>query len=48
MRCEIAPHLAHGEGPRKSREIGRKIASAPAVRRGDPLPAFVDPQFALL
>jgi bifunctional non-homologous end joining protein LigD len=30
------------------REIGRKIASAPAVRRADPLLAFVDPQLALL
>jgi ATP-dependent DNA ligase len=35
-------------GTRKPREIGRKIASAPAVRRGDPLPAFVDPQLAFL
>ena len=35
-------------GQKKPREIGRKIASAPAVRRGDPLPAFVDPQLALL
>jgi bifunctional non-homologous end joining protein LigD len=42
-------------GPKKSRIVRRKIdtgadkiASAPAVRRGDPLPAFVDPQLALL
>ena len=35
-------------GTRKPREIGRKIASGPAVRRGEPLPAFVTPQLALL
>jgi bifunctional non-homologous end joining protein LigD len=42
-------------GPGKPRAARRKIdagadkvASAPAVRRGDPLPAFVDPQLALL
>jgi bifunctional non-homologous end joining protein LigD len=35
-------------GPRKPREIGRNVASAPAARRDDPLPAFVAPQLALL
>jgi bifunctional non-homologous end joining protein LigD len=42
-------------GPKKPRIVQRKIdagadkvRSAPAVRRGDPLPAFVDPQLALL
>jgi bifunctional non-homologous end joining protein LigD len=35
-------------GTRKPREIGHKIAGAPAVRRDDPLPAFVDPQLAQL
>jgi bifunctional non-homologous end joining protein LigD len=35
-------------GQNKPRETGRKVAGAPGVRRGDPLPAFVDPQLALL
>jgi bifunctional non-homologous end joining protein LigD len=47
MPREIAPSWRHGEGPKKPHEIGRKV-SAPVVRRGDPLPAFVDPQLALL
>jgi bifunctional non-homologous end joining protein LigD len=35
-------------GQRKPREISRKATSAPVARRGDPLPAFIDPQLALL
>jgi bifunctional non-homologous end joining protein LigD len=35
-------------GQKKPREIGRKIASAAVARGGDPLPAFVGPQLALL
>jgi hypothetical protein len=42
-------------GPKKPHEITRKIdagagkvANAPVAHRGDPLPALVDPQLALL
>jgi hypothetical protein len=46
--CAILAAMARGPKRRKIDAGADKAASAPAVRRGDPLPAFVDPQLALL